>query len=313
MGQLSHLGPYLFSLITFYNVIKILDLAFVMLYLRSNRYKQKPHIMSVIKGPFDFTGSFGNLRVYDDPATGKRIIAEKGGPTAEQFWNHPNYAMARENIKEFAGRSTWASLLKKSLSDIGHLMYVRCFNQIMSAGYHILQQDDISTVGSRNIAVSNDPAALLGLDFNKRCQFKTVLRKIYETSLSPDKTTVTLSIPNFVTSRDTQWITKFVAVRFYLVIAQISDMALNTVINAYEPLVRDLEVLSKCKHSDWFMRNSQPAEVNLEVSFDQPALTLPGTAVIAAIGVEFSTELIFGEPCVKSRNGSMAIVGCYTE
>lgn len=295
------------------NAINILDYAFVKLYLCSISYKQKRKIMSVIKGPFDFTGSFGNLRVYDDPATGKRIIAEKGGPTSDQFWNHPNYAMARENIKEFGGRSSWSSLLKKSLSDIGHLMYVRCFNQIMTAGYHILKQDNTGKIGFRNIAVSNDPAVLLDLDFNKRCPFRSVIRNIYETSLSPDKKTVTLRIPNFISSRDAQWITKFVAVRFYLVIAQVADMAWNTVTNAYEPVVSDLEVLSKCMVSDWFGRNSQPAEVSLEASFDQPAFTLPGTAVIAAMGVEFSTELFLGQPYVKSRSGSMAIVGCYTE
>jgi len=48
------------------------------------------------------------------------------------------------------------------------------------------------------------------------------------------------------------------------------------------------------------------AEVNLEASFDQPAFTLPGTTVITAMGVEYSTELFLGRPYVKSRSGSMA-------
>jgi hypothetical protein len=39
--------------------------------------------MSDNKGPFDFNDSFGDFRSYDDPATGKRVNARKGGPTSE--------------------------------------------------------------------------------------------------------------------------------------------------------------------------------------------------------------------------------------
>ena len=102
------------------------------------------------KDPFDFNGSFGDFRSYDDPATGKHVFSRKGGPSSKQFKNDPNYARHRERSNEFGGRSLWASLLKKSLSDIGHLMHVRCFNPMMSGGYRI-QQKEPAEMGSVTI------------------------------------------------------------------------------------------------------------------------------------------------------------------
>ena len=41
--------------------------------------------MVIINGPFDFKGSFGNMRYYYDPGTGKLIFGEKGGFDKNQF------------------------------------------------------------------------------------------------------------------------------------------------------------------------------------------------------------------------------------
>ncbi len=269
--------------------------------------------MSTIKGPFDFNGSFGNFRYYYDPVLGKHILSQKGGPTREQFMNHPNYKRAREYSNEFGGRSKFASLLKKSLSDIGHLMYPRCFGQIMSAGKLIQQQDETGEIGYRTVAVNNAPTMLLGIDFNERYPFRNIFRGAYETNFSLDKTTVTLTIPGFVPTRQAHWVTNFNAVRIYLAIAQVSDMAWDAVTKSYEPVVSDLDVLSQYAVSDWMVRNSVPVDINLTASFEQPALTSQGTSVVVAMGIEFSTSVFLGQPYVTPGNGSMAIVGCYTE
>lgn len=265
------------------------------------------------KDPYSFNGSFGDFRSYDDPGTGKHIIARKGGPTSKQFKNDPNYARARERSNEFGGRSTWSSLLKKSLSDIGHLMHVRCFNQIMAGGRQIQQKEPDGIHGYRIISVKNNPEALAMIEFNESHPFRSVIRVANETILFSDKTTVTLRIPEFITSRDVRWGLKFFAVRIYMVIAQVSDVAWNSVLKVYEPVVPDLEILSQCVVSDWMVRNSIPNDVSLEASFEEPAFTTPGTSVIVAMGVEFSLQAIMGQPYVTPRNGSMAIVRYFSE
>ena len=269
--------------------------------------------MSDNKSPFDLNGSFGDFRSYYDPATGKRINARKGGPTPEQFRNDPKYARARERSNEFGGRSKWSSLLKTSLLDLGHLMHVRCFNKIMAAGRLIQQAEVDGLHGYRTISVNNNPGALPLIEFNERHPFRSVIHVAYEALLSPDKTTVTLSIPGFVTSKDVQWESKFYAVRLYLVIAQLSDFNWNPVLEIYEPVVPDLELLSVCTVSDWMFLNSEPTDVLMKASFEKPAFTFAGTSVIVAMGVEFSASVVMRQPYVTPRSGSVAIVGCFTK
>jgi hypothetical protein len=276
-----------------------------------NHLKHK--IMSVIKGPFDFTGSFGNLRCYDDPGTGKRILSKKGGPSKNQFDSLETMQQARENTNEFGGCSKWASLFKESLSALGHLMHSRCFNNIVSAGKLILRQDLTGDHGFRKVEVKKDLQAITQIDFNERFPFRSVIRDSYAISFLPDKRTATLTISGFVSYSDARWTTKFYAVRLYLVIAQTSDMAWNPVNQKWEPVVSDLEVLSRKTVGEWMFNNVLPVDVNLSVSLDEPAFSSPGTAVVVAMGVEFALTAMNGQPFAMPHTGSMAIVGCYSE
>ena len=269
--------------------------------------------MSDKKSPFDFTGTFGDYTVYDDPATGKRVVSRKGGPTPEQFRTSPNYARAREGGVEFGGRSKWASTFKKALSDIGHLTHVRYYNDIVAGGRQIQQKEIDGIFGNRSIAISNYPEALAMIEFNKSHPFRNIVRFAHETTLSADKTTVTLNIPEFITSRDVRWDQKFLAVRIYLVIAQQSDFVWNPVLKVYAPVVPDLEILSQCTVSDWYYQNSVPNDVLLQASFEEPAFNVPGTSVIVAMGAEFSLQAFNGQPYVSPGNGSAAIVGYFAE
>ena len=269
--------------------------------------------MSINKDPFDLNGSSGNSRYYDDPATGKRITSGEGGPSSTQFWNSPNYERARERSNEFGGRSKWAALIKISLSDIKHLMHEHCFNKIMAVGRLIQEKDEDGKQGFRTVSVKNFPEALSTIDFNESHPFGSIIRLNYEIILSPDKKTVTLKIKGFIPGRDARWVKKFFALRFYLVIAQVADMAFNPDTKIYQPVVVDLELLSRCTVSDWIVRNGEPVDVNLEASFEMPAFACPETAVVAALGVEFSTSMVMNQPYITPRSGSVAIVGCFTD
>ena len=269
--------------------------------------------MSTINGPFDFTGSFGNFRCYDDPGTGKRILAGKGGPSKEQFDTLPSMQVPRENANEFGGRSKWASKFKESLSDLASLMHCRCFNKIMVAGKLILRQDVTSEHGFRGVAINNDLQAVTKIDFNEKYPFSSVIRDCYSFSFSADQKTVTMRIPGFIPAKDAWWVTKFYAVRLYLVIAQTADMAWNPVSKQFEPVVSDLELLSRKVIGDWMFNNSVPVDVDLSVSFDEPAFSCPGTAVVVAMGVEFSPSANNGQPYFIPHNGSMAVVRCFNE
>jgi hypothetical protein len=268
--------------------------------------------MAIISGPFNFSGSFGNIRFYYDPVLKLHIASEKTTRNRDGFWNNPNKARCWDLVREFGGRSKWASLVKKSLSDIEHLMFQRSFNQIQASGYLIQQQDEIGINNLRSIVVKNDPGLFLGIDLNVSNPFSRFLRGNYEVNLSSDKKTVILSIPGFISSKHAHWKANFYAVRFYLVVFQVSDMIWNPVTKMYEPVVSDLELLSQCTVSEWMVRNGIPVDVILQASLEQAALTRPGSTLGAALGVEFSVSAFRGQPNVKPDSGSAAIIAYYT-
>jgi hypothetical protein len=269
--------------------------------------------MATINGPFEFKGSFGNMRCYYDPGTKKWVFGRKGGFTKKQYQTLESLKPQRDNASDLVGCSKWGSLLYQSLTSVQQLMDIRCWGKIMAGGKIIQRHDTISPKGLRKIEVGKDLQAIAQIDFNEPHPLRSVIRDSYAISFLPDKKTVTLSIPGFVTANDAWWVTKFYAVRLYLVIAQTSDMVYNAENKLWEPVVSDLELLSKKTVSDWMYNDSIPKDVNLSVSLDEPAFSLPGTAVVVALGVEFSLSASNGQPFALPHNGSVAIVRCYNQ
>jgi hypothetical protein len=85
-------------------------------------------------------------------------------------------------------------------------------------------------------------------------------------------------------------------------------MVYNPVTEKWEPTVDGLELISRKVVSGWMFYNSESNDVNLSVSLDDPAFSLPGTVVVAAMGVEFALSAINGEPYPEPHCGSMSIV-----
>jgi hypothetical protein len=269
--------------------------------------------MAIINGPFNFSGSLGNMHCYYDPARGIWILAKKGGAKKNVMDTLPSLENARAYAREMGGRSRWGSLLKQSLSGIRHLMFALCWGKIMATGKLIQRRDETVPLGNRDVLVSKDPGVLTQIDFNERYPFRSVIRDSFLIDFASDKRTVTLSIPGFIPANDAWWVTKYLAVRLYLVVAQTSDMIWNPVTQMYEPVIPGLELLSRKVVSGWMFNNSIPQDVNLSVVLDDPAFSIPGTVVVVAVGVEFSLSAINGEPNVTPDCGSMAIVKWYTE
>jgi hypothetical protein len=269
--------------------------------------------MATINGPFDFKGSIGNTRCYWDPGTKKWIYGKKGSYDKNQFKTLESLEPQRENTSDFGGRSKWGSLLYQSLTPVQQLMDTRCWGKIMAGGKIIQRHDKTGPKGMHKIEVGKDLQAIAKIEFNEPHPLRSVIRDCYAVDFLPDKKTVTLTIPGFVTNNDAWWITKYYAVRLYLVIAQISDMAYNTENKKWQPIVDGLELLSKKTVTGWLCNNSLSQDVFLSVSLNEPAFSLPGTAVVVAMGVEFALTSNDGYPFALPRNGSMAIVWCYNQ
>lgn len=57
--------------------------------------------MAQLKGPIQFIGSMGNIRVYFNKTLKRYIVSTKGGSIKELIMKSPDYARQRENMSEF--------------------------------------------------------------------------------------------------------------------------------------------------------------------------------------------------------------------
>lgn len=83
-----------------------------------------------------------------------------------------------------------------------------------------------SYYGFRTIEPSKAPYLLREINFNQQIPFQGVIREAYSITFSQDKNTARFSMPGFIPRTRLNWPTPFQLFRFYLVIAQVSDITI---------------------------------------------------------------------------------------
>lgn len=267
--------------------------------------------MGTLKGPLQFTGSVGNFRCYYDPASGKYIIATKGGQTKEQIENNPNFVRQLENMNEFKLSAMWASLLQKSPSSIDHLHWGYYFPKINAMGKTIIKHDDIGIRGIRSLESSKVAGLLKTINFNKLHPFDEILTQPIVVSLSDNKQTVTLKVFGLNPFRHIKWLGSYVSFRLTLVIAILPDWHWNAMEKMFKPVIMESRLLSRAAYTEWYSKTTDAKDVILQASFAQPALQQAGSTVVVALGIEFSPTKVEPTTILTYGIGTMKIVDCF--
>jgi hypothetical protein len=185
------------------------------------------------------------------------------------------------------------------------------FSDIVKLAKEIQMLDEGHPKGTRSIESSKVPFLLSKLNFNRDHPFDNVLYAQPVISFSADKKSVTLTLDQFNATNRLHWYKRYGSYRFALVIAQLPDFLYSEATTSFSPAVRDLEQLSVCTYTEWYSFNGESKEINLEVSFANPALQQPGTMVIVAMGIEISAGMLSATDSYTSAQGTMKIVECF--
>jgi hypothetical protein len=262
--------------------------------------------MAELKGPIQFIGSIGNIRVYYNKTLKRYIVSTKGGSLKALIKKNPAYARQRECMTEFKACAYWSSLLKQLLSSIDHLAQGYYFQGFMKLAKTIQKHDDMHMRGTRSIESSKDANLLTTLYFNKEHPFEEVFSQRFDIAFSNDRKTVMVSLPGFRSRTRITWPTRYKLYRIALVIAQLSDFEWNMADKCFKPCVDGLERRTVTVFTEWRQQSTEAEDIVLEASFAEAALSLPGTTVIVALGVEVSPGI--GD---YAGIGSMKIVDCF--
>ena len=108
-----------------------------------------------------------------------------------------------------------------------------------------------------------------------------------------------------------KWFEGYASFRITLVIAQVSDYVWNKKERMYKPVIEKAVELSETAYSKWLASGTDPQDVILEASFAEPALQIPGTTVIIAMGIEFSKTKVSPNETETCGEGTMKIIECF--
>jgi len=267
--------------------------------------------MGTLKGPIVFTGSIGTIRVYYDPARKAYTVATKGGTNSDIIANSDNCKIQRLNMQEFKGASIWAKQLGKTLRAIDHLHYGYYFPKIVGMGKIIMKYDELGHLGQRRLESSKASRLLTTINFNKLHPFDEVLTQPYSISFSDDKRTVTLKMSGFNSKNHIHWPERYASFRITLTIGQQPDFFWSAHSRMYEPVILSSESLSVSSYTEWSSQSTESMDILLEASFVQPALQIPGTAVVVGMGIEFSTTEVEPSNYRACGVGTLKIVECF--
>jgi len=267
--------------------------------------------MGTLKGPILFTGSVGGIRCYYDKALKRWIISTKGGQSKELVKKSPALKLQRENMNEFKICSHWASQLQRSLGSIVHLHKGYYFPKIVKLGETINKHDLINEHGIRSLESSKASRLLLGINFNAFHPFDEVFSFPYKVLFSDNKKTVTLKLMGLNSKTHINWFESYASYRITLVIAQVSDYVWNKKEKMYKPVIENIMALSESAHSEWLASGTFSTDIILEASFAEPALQIPGTTVVVALGIEFSKTKVSPNETKTYGIGTMKIIECF--
>jgi len=267
--------------------------------------------MATLKGPILFTGSIGGIRCYYDKALKRWILSTKGGQSRELVLKSPALKRQRENMNEFKVCSHWASQLQRSLGSIEHLHKGYYFPKIVKLGETINKHDVANEHGFRSVESSKASRLLTGINFNSFHPFDEVFSFPYAVLFSEDKKTVTLNLLGFISKTHIKWFESYASFRITLAIAQQPDWVWNEVKKMYKPVIENAGLLSESVYSKWLSPGTVSQDIILKASFAEPALQIPGTTVVVAMGIEFSKTKVSPTTTDTYGTGTMKILECF--
>jgi len=267
--------------------------------------------MAELKGPIQFIGSLGNIRVYYNKTLKKYIVSTKGGSIKELIKKSPTYARQRENMSEFKACAYWSSLLRKLLESIDHLAQGYYFSGFMKRAKAIQKQDTLHEKGFRSVESSKAANLLTTLCFNKEYPFEDVFTQRFDVAFSVDRKTVTLTLQGFCSRYQIMWPKRFQLYRLAMVIAELPDFYWDEAGKRFVPRVDGLVKRTATVFTEWKQQSTEAEDVVLTASFETAALSVLGTTVIVALGVEVSPGIGELPSTSIAGMGTMKIVDCF--
>lgn len=132
--------------------------------------------MAKQKGPIKYEGTIGDIRHFRIKGLKGYYAGMKGGPTANQIKNAPEFERTRENMNEFGGSAKAAKSLRNGLvQSMKGIADSHVTGRLTAIMKRINLEDQSEARGYRAILISQQSQHLKGFNFNKNVSLSNVL------------------------------------------------------------------------------------------------------------------------------------------
>lgn len=262
--------------------------------------------MAIVKGPFQVTGSVGELSFYTRRGSDKVIMRTKGGASGDKIKRLPQYAGFRNQQKEWSGVTKCASGIRLAFGGLQRIADYNLSGPLNSLANKMQKADNTAEKGKRPVRVSEYKQALDGFNFNHKYPFNSVLRVSLSFDIDRAALKALINIPRINTEIDLQNVQRLPYFRMVVALGTVSDMVFNEKISDYLPEVAALHGASASVSSEWFPANAIVEEQQLTVTMTdkQKALLTDNVSLVLSIAVEFGTIGITGQAVEVKYAGS---------
>jgi hypothetical protein len=262
--------------------------------------------MAIVKGPFQVTGSVGELSFYTRRGSDKVIMRTKGGANGDKIKRLPQYAGFRNQQKEWSGVTKCASGIRMAFGGLHRIADYNLTAPLNSMANTMQKADITAEKGKRPVRLSAYKQALDGFNFNRNQPFNSACRVSVSFEIDRKNLQAVVTVPRINTAIDLVNLQRLPYFRVIVALGATSDMIFNENIKDYLPEIPALHGASVTTNSAWFASNAIVDQHQLMVAMTekQKSLLTDSVSVVLSIAVEFGTIGITGEPVEVKYAGS---------
>ena len=267
--------------------------------------------MAIVKGFMQITGSIKGVSFYTRRGSDKVIMRTKGGATKNQIATSPKFEKTRRQMKQFSGAAKFGSISRYAFGGLHRLADYNLTPVLIKMGNNLMKLDTTSEFGKRNLMLSEYKQVLEGFNFNREFPFNTVLRISPRWEIDREHLQAVVTFPRINTDIDLLNIQKLPFFRLIIVIGTISDLAYNTELNEYKPMVYDLHGHSETLTGKWNSTQTIVPEqtMTIQMSQEEVGFITENITVLLSMAVEFGNVGFTGEPVEVKYAGCGKVVG----
>ena len=230
------------------------------------------------------TNNLGDYSLYQMAGVEKLIIRGKGGPSAEQVKNDPQFNRFRNSSSELSGAAKTAGFIMQTSKAINQLANHKYCGMLIKVCRAIQTLDMENEAGKRSILLSKYGNMLAGVNFNEQKSIDMVLKHLPPFTISRNECKATVVFPDLFPGINMANPWSHPLYRVIITLGNVQDMFYGE--GGYSVVDQSIALHKGKNISGWFPSAAVLPAHTVEVQLPQLALT-GSSILVLSIGVEF--------------------------